>query len=363
MAETIRIWQIEGERLREVERGRLDLEGRLEAWAEADVSVLSDDLLVIGRQVETDAGGFIDLLCLNDRGDVVIIELKRDQTPRDVTAQVLDYGAWIVRLSHEDITRIADAYLGERGPLAEAFQQRFGDELPEVLNGRHHLLIVGTVVDPRSERIIRYLSEAHGVSINAASFNYYRTADGRELLARTHLLEPEQVEQRTQERTGSKRQRGLSVDEFRAVAIERGVGPLFDALLDGLRQHLRPYGLRSTVSFAAKLDGRGVVTFNLVPGESTAEAGLRFRIYASRFARYFGRTPEEVRAVLPPNVRDWVFWGEDGAAGEWGGVEGDFDERSAERFLTWLRQQRPFVQGGNSTVPTEALPRSEQGRT
>ena len=55
MAEEIRIWQIEDhDKLKEIKRSRLDLEKRLEVWLEKDISTLSEDLLVIGRQVETD---------------------------------------------------------------------------------------------------------------------------------------------------------------------------------------------------------------------------------------------------------------------------------------------------------------------
>jgi RecB family endonuclease NucS len=68
-------------------RARLDLESRLESWLGRDICVLDRALLVIGRQVETDFGGIIDLLCLDHAGDIVVVELKRDKTPREITAQ------------------------------------------------------------------------------------------------------------------------------------------------------------------------------------------------------------------------------------------------------------------------------------
>ena len=198
MPEEVRLWQIEGgDKLREYARSPLNLESRLEVWLEQDISVLSNDVMVIGRQVETDFGGSIDLLCIDDSGDLVIVELKRDKTPREVTAQTLDYASWVATLSSHRITAMADQYLGGEGSFAESFKQGFGIELPESLNENHRMLIVASEIDPSSERIIKYLSELHGVNINAATFHYFQSPEGSELLARIFLIEPSQVEYQT----------------------------------------------------------------------------------------------------------------------------------------------------------------------
>ena len=81
--------------------------------ASAGHSVLDPNLLVIGREVETDFGGFIDILCIDAAGDLVIVELKRDKTPREVTAQALDYASWVANLSNERVTSIANDHLDE----------------------------------------------------------------------------------------------------------------------------------------------------------------------------------------------------------------------------------------------------------
>ena len=92
-----KIWKISTEdKLTEMQRSKLNLEDRIVNWIVDDISILSDDLLVIGREVETGFGGFIDILCLDNNGDTAILELKRDKTPRDITAQVMDYASWAV---------------------------------------------------------------------------------------------------------------------------------------------------------------------------------------------------------------------------------------------------------------------------
>lgn len=117
MSQDIKIWGvIDKDCLKEINKTKLNLEERIEKWLENDISMLSNDLLVIGRQIETDFGGIIDLLCVDHSGDIVIVELKRDKTPREITAQILDYASWVKDLSNEKIVEIADRYLGDSSP-------------------------------------------------------------------------------------------------------------------------------------------------------------------------------------------------------------------------------------------------------
>lgn len=341
MPAEVRLWRVEaGDVLRELTRGSLDLEARLESWVDRDISVLSPDLLVIGRQVETDYGGYIDLLCLDRNGDVVIVELKRDKTPREVTAQVLDYASWVRDLSNEQITRIAEAYLARKGEqdLNKAFRERFGTEVPEVLNEDHSLLIVGSSVDPSSERIIRYLSDEHGVKINAVTFNYFTDAGGAEHIARVFLLEPEKVEKRSIQKGTSKRRSSPMFEEFEQMAEQHGVGKLYRALLEGLSGPLHPYTMRTSVAFYGKLDGTSRSIFSLLPPKSSEEQGLHFQVYLWRLARYLGRTPEEVTAHLPEHKEPWKYVSTADQDGS--GYAGFFRQaEEVDRFVAFVRGQ------------------------
>jgi len=88
------LWRL-GAQPERITSQRMPQEKQLEDLIEADPSVLGAPLLIIGRQVPTAHGQFIDLLALDESGHVHILELKRDKTPRDVIAQVLDYASWV----------------------------------------------------------------------------------------------------------------------------------------------------------------------------------------------------------------------------------------------------------------------------
>ena len=103
------LWRIDAS-LRKIELGGFDLEERLEEILNADISMVNPNWMVIGRQVRTASDKYVDLLCIDRDGNLVVVELKRKSMEREVIAQVLDYGSWANTLKQPDIVRIFDAY-------------------------------------------------------------------------------------------------------------------------------------------------------------------------------------------------------------------------------------------------------------
>lgn len=236
----VRLWEVVNEdSLREISASQIAFEVRLEEWLAKDISVLDPNLLVIGRQVRTDYGGYIDLLCLDNQGNVVVVELKRGQTPRDTAAQALDYSSWVKGLSHEEITRIAREYIHSvrSCSLEDAFEQSFEEKLPEELNGSHRSLIVAESIDAATERIIRYLSDMN-VPINVATVQHFTDSDGRKFLAQVYLIEPG-----TKPPPGAGR--GQTLAGLEELAKRNGLGELYSQVRAGVRGILQPSPVES----------------------------------------------------------------------------------------------------------------------
>src|SRR3954451_16963651 len=189
------LWRLNGNEPTPVGSSSLDTERRMEEILETDISILGlDRLLVIGRQVPTTWGKFVDLLALDPQGDLVVIELKRDRTPREVVAQALDYGSWAKDLDYEQLSDIYAAYRSG-GDFETALKDAFGDAAPEELNGNHQLIIVASELDSSTERIVDYLTDFE-VPINVVFFRYIK--DGaNEYLARNWLASPADTETKT----------------------------------------------------------------------------------------------------------------------------------------------------------------------
>jgi hypothetical protein len=194
MTLNMNLWKVSNNELKELPKSRLDSEDRLENWIGKDSTITGLDILLIGKQVVTFYGGRIDLLGMDSEGNLVILELKRDKTPRNIVAQVLDYASWVRDLTYKQIEAIATDYL--KRTLREEFYDKFQTDIPDEINKNHNIVIVASELDPSSERIVQYLSSEYDVNINCIFFDFFKAND-QEFLGRSWLMDPEEVAERT----------------------------------------------------------------------------------------------------------------------------------------------------------------------
>lgn len=168
-----------------IQEERLASEAQIESAVESAPGLLGIDVLIVGRQTQTPSGP-LDLLAIDGDGRMVVIENKRDRTPREVLAQAIDYAAWVNTLAFDEVDAIYSKYRAasndESPDLAEAFEDRFGEELDAIAE-TPRIIIVASRLDDSTERMIDFLSDSFGVSVNAVLFQPF--AGG--LIGRTWL--------------------------------------------------------------------------------------------------------------------------------------------------------------------------------
>jgi len=303
MSLNINFWKIEDENLTEIDKTKLDSEKRLENWIERDPSILGIDLLIIGRQITTDYGGKIDLLAINNQAEIVILELKRNKTPRETVAQALDYASWVKTLSYTDIDSIAQKYRNKS--LAELFIDYYSESLPEKINTNHSMIIVASELDDSSERIVEYLAEEYNVNINAIFFNFF-TDHEREYLGRAWLLDPEEVQERSVSRkqapwmgiwfvnVGEGPHRNWD-DNVTYGFLGAGQGPKYSRPLKKLKKGNRLY---------AYMKGHGYVGY----GEVTNEAVMirDFKVNGKKILENPLKAPNASENCDDPDLSEWV---------------------------------------------------------
>ena len=299
MPTEIKLWHIEDDKPKPVSQDKLDLESRLEDWIRDDIGLVNDDLLVIGQQVPTDHTGEIDLLAMDSDANLVILELKRGRTPRDIVAQTLDYASHIQNLGLSDIEEIlSNSDFLDGKSLDQAFRDKFEEDLPDPVNQMHRMYIVASSLDSATERIVEYLSETHGVDINVATFAYFNS-NGQEMIGRSMLLDEEAVQDRAITRGGSKRRPPLTFEELSDLAKNSGVVDLWDRALAGFRPISQGVSRsRSSLFFNGRPGPSGRRTarsfISLFPGDSSVEKGLAISLRQKKLEEDFNLTVDGI---------------------------------------------------------------------
>ena len=199
MGTELKTWQIVDGKLTPIET-TLKREGRtepydLEPWLATNPAIIGNDIAIIGRQVSTKSGA-IDLLGIDKTGNTVIIEIKRDELPRECLAQAIDYASDVVDWSAEKLGDICADYT--KRPFEEIFSEAFPDvDLESInLNSSQRIVLVGFSIESSLERMIEWLSDSYAVNINAVVLSYVKTKNGEELLTRTSIILEEVEQQR-----------------------------------------------------------------------------------------------------------------------------------------------------------------------
>ena len=149
------------------------------------------------------------------------------------------------------------------------------------------------------------------------------------------LIEPSQVEYKSQTRAASKRRPYLTYEQLEEIADKNDVGELYRQLLEGLENYFDHAGTTtSTAAFVGIIKGSRNTIFSLVPSESDTGKGLHFQVYIDRFADYLRTDKQNLLSILPSELTDYKPW--KNAPPMLSGFFGNSDE--IERFLSGISE-------------------------
>jgi len=196
MATEIKTWEVVNGELNEINsslaKNNKKEKEDLEKWIKTNSQILGDDILVFGEQVRTRSGQ-LDYIGIDNDGNIVIVELKRDKLARDVLAQAIDYASDVANWDLEKLNDICLKFSGKS--LEDHITEKLESvELKDlVINKAQRLLLVGFSINEPLSRMIEWLSSKYDLGINAIILNYGVTSTGLELLSRTVII-PEEIE-------------------------------------------------------------------------------------------------------------------------------------------------------------------------
>lgn len=91
-------------------------------------------------------GSIIDLLGIDRKGNTVVIELKRDRTPRDTLVQALEYASFVEELDTDQLEEILRQYVSDEALNLASYHRNYfelaSDEAVS-LNKEQRIVFVG----------------------------------------------------------------------------------------------------------------------------------------------------------------------------------------------------------------------------
>lgn len=255
-------------------------EAVLEDWLEKNPhSILEDGaLLLIGRQVKTNLNSIIDLLGVDRQGSLVVVELKRNRTPRETLAQALEYASFTALLDYEQIEKILQSYLSDEGAnLAEYHREYFhlGNGEAPALNKEQRIIIIGQTITPEIHQTATFLRQ-RGLRVTCIEFGLFETEDGRRLLS-SDITVGEEASMPIQVISGSL----PKIDEHKFMeSLDEFGRPVFTRLL--ALAHKKGYAIHwGTRGFSVNVIHQGVHVVNYFgyPPISSAGQSLKTSFY------------------------------------------------------------------------------------
>lgn len=244
-------------------------EAVLESWLESNPDLIVEDgrLLIIGRQVTTNLGNFIDLLALDREGNVVVVELKRERTPRDTLAQALEYASFAMQLDMEQLEGILRSYLNDNSPnLAEHHRNYFALTPNEAVafNKDQRIVIVGQKVTNDIKQTSTFL-RSKGIRVTCVEFSFFLSNGGTPLLSQNIVVGQELTKLK---RVVSSSLPVISQSDF-LCSLDKNGKDVFERLLNFAQQKSMPihWGTKG-LSLNVDLEGNHVAVCYGYPPDS-----------------------------------------------------------------------------------------------
>lgn len=149
----------------------------LQEWIEKSPDILGEDLLVIAKELSLPSGIRLDLLAIDKKANLVIIELKRGESGSDVEWQAIKYASYCSNFLPDDIFACFAEYLQSDTDDAQLKIEEFIDEELDSLNQRQRIILVASEFHSDVASAVLWLRD-YEIEIKCIRLRSYQDDDG-----------------------------------------------------------------------------------------------------------------------------------------------------------------------------------------
>lgn len=209
------------EEIKETSYSENDLKERqhIEEWIRKSPEVLDEELLIIAHEYDKfEVNERLDLLAIDKEGNLVIIEVKRDNTGSNVDFQALKYASYCARLSPTDIFEIYEDYVRVHVPLINAkdelmefLEVESEEDLNNIINNSQRVIIVGKEIDKRILSVCTWLYE-NNIDVKCVTIKPYKLGD-QLIIDTNQIIPPYKLEDYYINKKAAVNERKIRIDE------------------------------------------------------------------------------------------------------------------------------------------------------
>lgn len=173
----------------------------IEEWLRKNPEIMGEELLIIGHEYDDfENNERIDLLAIDKEGNIVVIEVKRDNSGISVDFQALKYVSYMSRRTLKEIIEIYSKYIDDNSLQLDPIQEimeflNVDDEslLNDMINNTQRIIIIGKEFDKRVLSVCAWLYE-NGINVKCISIKPYKYNE--EIFIDTNqIIPPEKIEE------------------------------------------------------------------------------------------------------------------------------------------------------------------------
>lgn len=149
----------------------------IQEWIEKTPDILREDFLIIGKELPLPSGSRLDLLAIDKKARLTIIELKRDDSGKNVDWQAIKYTSYCSNFLVEEVINNYANYLNSDKEDARSRIDEFIDEDLEVLNHSQRIILVSKEYHSDVISAVLWLRD-YGIDIECLRLKPFVDEDG-----------------------------------------------------------------------------------------------------------------------------------------------------------------------------------------
>lgn len=148
----------------------------IQEWIDRSPAILGEELLVIAKELSLPSGIRLDLLAIDRNGNLVIIELKRDDSGRDIEWQAIKYASYCSNFLPNDLFQHYATYLEVDEDEAQLAIEEFMDAELDALNKIQRIILAAQSFHSDVASAVLWLRD-FGLDISCVRLRAYMDQD------------------------------------------------------------------------------------------------------------------------------------------------------------------------------------------